>query len=169
MRIINEPVKFRTEIVKKLENLVNDTHISSNLEISIYNYTIKKAAELDLVKKWTNKFFVQLYLDRLFSIQSNLKNPLFKGRLISRDIKISEYILLTHQTMLPEKWSDAIKKKKERDENKYNPVLTASTEDFTCYKCGSNKCIHFQAQTRSADEAMTTYVTCISCGENWKC
>ena len=40
---------------------------------------------------------------------------------------------------------------------------------FKCRKCGSKKTDYYQLQTRSADEPMTTYVTCNNCGLKWKC
>jgi transcription elongation factor S-II len=40
---------------------------------------------------------------------------------------------------------------------------------FKCRKCKSQKTTYYQMQTRSADEPMTTYVTCKSCGLKWKC
>jgi DNA-directed RNA polymerase subunit M/transcription elongation factor TFIIS len=39
---------------------------------------------------------------------------------------------------------------------------------FMCGKCGSDKTVHFQSQTRSADEAMTNFVQCIKCNKRWK-
>ena len=47
--------------------------------------------------------------------------------------------------------------------------MSAATDEFhTCRKCKKNLCIYYQLQTRSADEPMTTFVTCLSCGNNWK-
>lgn len=40
---------------------------------------------------------------------------------------------------------------------------------FKCGKCKSKKTTYYQMQTRSADEPMTTYVTCLNCGQHWKC
>jgi len=39
----------------------------------------------------------------------------------------------------------------------------ASTDQFQCGKCKQRKCTYFQLQTRSADEPMTTFVTCVNC------
>ena len=76
---------------------------------------------------------------------------------------------MTHQELLPEKWEPLIEEKKIRLENKYCPKLEASTDNFTCGKCKSKKCTYYQLQTRSADEPMTTFVTCLDCSNRWKC
>lgn len=44
----------------------------------------------------------------------------------------------------------------------------AETDMFKCGKCRGRKCTYFQMQTRSADEPMTTFVTCVNCGNHWK-
>ncbi|OAG31876.1 transcription elongation factor S-II [Nematocida displodere] len=44
----------------------------------------------------------------------------------------------------------------------------AETEMFFCTNCRQKKCIYRQLQTRSADEPMTTFVSCVSCGNKWK-
>jgi len=40
---------------------------------------------------------------------------------------------------------------------------------FTCRHCEGTKTTYFQLQTRSADEPMTTFVGCLTCGKRWKC
>ncbi|KAI9029657.1 transcription elongation factor S-II [Phycomyces nitens] len=44
----------------------------------------------------------------------------------------------------------------------------AETDMFMCGKCKGRKCTYFQMQTRSADEPMTTFVTCVLCSNRWK-
>lgn len=39
---------------------------------------------------------------------------------------------------------------------------------FPCFKCRTTKTVYFQMQTRSSDEPMTTFVTCLECGNRWK-
>lgn len=76
---------------------------------------------------------------------------------------------MTHQEMKPEKWDVLIQNKIERDNAKYNTEIEAATDTFTCRKCKLKKCTYYQMQTRSADEPMTTFVSCINCGNRWKC
>jgi len=40
---------------------------------------------------------------------------------------------------------------------------------FQCGKCKQRKCKYYQLQTRSADEPMTTFVTCVNCGHKFRC
>ena len=44
-----------------------------------------------------------------------------------------------------------------------------ATDLFTCSRCKKSECTYYQIQTRSADEPMTCFVTCLNCGKRWKC
>jgi len=39
---------------------------------------------------------------------------------------------------------------------------------FTCSRCGQSKTTFYQMQTRSADEPMTVFITCVNCGKKWR-
>lgn len=49
---------------------------------------------------------------------------------------------------------------------KYEETKGASM--FTCNKCKKQTVEYYQMQTRSADEPMTTFCTCMTCGARWK-
>ena len=61
-----------------------------------------------------------------------------------------------------------VKIDRSRDKNLTEIDMSAATDEFHCRKCKKNLCTYYQLQTRSADEPMTTFVTCLSCGNNWK-
>nr|OQO16274.1 hypothetical protein B0A51_13914 [Rachicladosporium sp. CCFEE 5018] len=46
--------------------------------------------------------------------------------------------------------------------------LKAISTTMTCGKCKVNKVAYSQAQTRAADEPMTTFCECMNCGNRWK-
>ena len=167
--IIKNPETFRENISKKFNILLEDEITSTNLEKGIFNYTIKEANVRKIIKKWENPLFAQLYIDRLRSVYINLKN----NHLLTQQIKnkeISPKILasMTHQEFNPEHWKDYIEKKIKRDASKYNTNIEASTDMFTCKKCKSKKCTYYELQTRSADEPMTVFVSCLDCGAHFK-
>ena len=170
MRVIKEPEQFRNNIQQKLNNILNNDVNSKNLEKGIYNYSLKEASNRKIIKKWDNAFFVQLYIDRVRSIYLNLlNNKSLIESLNKNDIKAHQIAFMTHQELNPEKWDKLIQQKIKRDKYKYETNLEAATDTFKCRKCYSNKCTYYQMQTRSADEPMTTFVTCINCGNRWKC
>ena len=175
VRKIENPDVFRSNICKKLcdffgkiENIDNKEKHANNLEKGIYNWAVKEATNKRVVKKWDNQFFVQIYLDHLRSVYFNLNNENILQTLISGEIKSHEIAFMTHQEMCPEKGEVLIKAKSIRDKNKFEQNLEAATDTFKCRKCKSKKCTYYQMQTRSADEPMTIFVTCIDCGNRWK-
>ena len=46
--------------------------------------------------------------------------------------------------------------------------LSSTSDEFMCYKCKARKCTFYQLQTRSSDEPMTTFVSCLNYGNRWK-
>ena len=108
-------------------------------------------------------------MDRLRTIYINLKNEDLRQLLKNEDISPKTLAFMTHQEMNPEHWRTMIDAKIKRDSNKYNINVEAMTEMFTCKKCKSKRCTYYELQTRSADEPMTTYVSCLNCGKRWKC
>jgi len=169
MRKVENPQEFRNNVVIKLKKLLKNEKLASNLEKGIFNYSLKHAEKINVVKKWDNSYFVKLYINRLRTITINLKDKELINSILNKKIKAHEVAFMTHQEMQPNKWEELLELKKIRDENKYEPKLEASTDDFKCWKCKSKKCTYYQLQTRSADEPMTTFVSCLDCGNRWKC
>jgi len=170
MRVIDNPEKFRQNISLKLNVILNNTNYSENLEKGIYNWALKEATTRKVVKKWDNLYFIEIYENHLRSIYINLKsNPKLLELIVDKHVKPHMIAFMTHQEMAPEKWAELIDKKQKQDKNKFEVNIQAATDTFTCRKCKSKKCTYTQVQTRSADEPMTTFVTCIDCGNRWKC
>ena len=169
MRKISNPEEFRSNVRSELMKIIKNDKHCSNLEKGIFNYSLKESGNRKVVKKWDNPYFVQIYVDRLRSIYTNLKNKDLLELLNKGDIKAHTIAFMTHQEMAPERWETMIKEKMKRDKHKFETRIEASTDTFTCRKCRSNKCTYYALQCRSSDEPMTIFVTCIECGNRWKC
>ena len=167
-RKIENSEQFRSNIRAKINEKLNNEKHSSNLEKGIFNYALKEADQRKIVKKWDNKHFVQIYLDRLRSIYTNLNDSIIE-QISSGTVKAHVIAFMTHQELNPDKWTKLIEAKAKRDANKFETNIAAATDTFTCRKCKSNKCTYYQMQTRSADEPMTTFVTCCECSARFKC
>ena len=66
----------------------------------------------------------------------------------------------------PEEWRHIDERL--RKEWKEPDFVGIVTERFTCRKCRNRRCSYFQLQTRSGDEPITTFVTCLECDNRWR-
>ena len=164
---VDNPELFRGNVLKRIDLILKNTKNSSNLEKGIFNYTLKESERHKIIKKWDNKYFVQIYVDRLRSIMSNLREDIIQS-INDGSIKPHVVAFMTHQELYPEKWQTLIDLKIKRDKNKFEDRMEASTDVFTCRKCKSKRCTHYEQQVRSADESMTVYIQCCDCGNRWK-
>ena len=167
---IPNPEVFRVNIRQKLSLILStdDDMVSGNLEKGIYNYAIYKASSKNIVKKWDNPSFINLYIDRLRSVYMNLKNGEFLEKVKSKEIPAETVASMTHYEMFPSHWEESLEKKMMRDASRLNTNIQASTDMYTCKRCKSKKTTYYEVATRSADEQMTIFITCLDCGKNWK-
>ena len=75
---------------------------------------------------------------------------------------------MTYQELFPEHWKKLLDEKFKREKVMYEEKAEAMTDQFKCGRCKSRKCTYYELQTRSADEGMTTFITCLHCGNRWK-
>jgi len=169
VKAVHEPEQFRSGIRKYINKFVKDDKTSENIERSIYNYSIIHSSKMKIIKKWNNEYFVLVYLNKFKIIFHNIQNEKILERLNKKMFDPRKIAFMKHTDLLPEKWEVRLQEKRVRLENKFFPKIEASTDNFTCGKCKSKACTYYQLQTRSADEPMTTFVTCTFCGNRWKC
>lgn len=113
------------------------------------------------------------YKVRLRTLSFNLKdpnNPDLREWINSGDIPASRLCTMSTEEMASKQRKDEVEKLKKEALNEIISAgdTQAETDMFKCGKCGKRKCKYFQMQTRSADEPMTTFVTCVHCGNKWK-
>lgn len=168
--IIKDHVKFRNNLCHELENIIPNKRFALNLEKAIFNYAISESSKRKVIRKWENPQFVLIYVDHFRTIYNNIKScDDIVLKINNETLTPHALSFMTHQEIKPERWQNLIIEKIKRDKSKYEVNMDAATDTFTCRKCKSNKCSYYQMQTRSADEPMTTFVSCLSCGNRWKC
>ncbi|CAG7854774.1 Transcription elongation factor S-II AltName: Full=TFIIS [Serendipita indica DSM 11827] len=113
------------------------------------------------------------YRNKMRSLFLNLKgkeNPSLRQGVVSGDISAEKLVTMSSSDMASEERKQ--KDKAIEEENLFKSLgageQQAETDAFQCGKCKQRKTIYRQAQTRSADEPMTTFVTCVNCGNRWK-
>ncbi|XP_045913539.1 transcription elongation factor A protein 2 isoform X1 [Micropterus dolomieu] len=113
------------------------------------------------------------YKSRLRSRISNLKdqkNPDLRRNVLCGNISPQRIACMTAEEMASAELKqirEALTKESIR-EHQLSKVGGTETDMFICNKCHGKSCTYTQVQTRSADEPMTTFVLCNSCGNRWK-
>ena len=167
-------IHIRNASCNMFNKILNDEKCSRQMEKDIYNSCLKYAGENSIIKSWENNIFKSLYLSRIRSIYSNLNsdsylgNKNFKTKITNGDIDPKKISSISKYDIYPEVWSELLSKLAEKDKLKYSLKPEAMTDMFKCRKCGSRSCSYYEFQTRSADEPMTQFITCLDCNNNWK-
>lgn len=166
--------EIRNKHVHILNKELGSERLSRNIEKQLYNSAVNTAKDKCMVRKWSNPVFHKLYVSKIRSLYSNIsndsyiQNPDFKDRILSGKVKIEDINNLSVYDIYPENWSELLDKKIKRDKLKYEMKPQAMTDQFKCRKCGSRSCSYYEVQTRSADEPMTQFISCLDCGNRWK-
>lgn len=133
--------------------------------------TVANAIEGAMFKKYDGNGAP--YKSKYRNISFNLKdkkNSKLRMAVLRRHIPPSELLELSNEELANDelkKTREEVHEKMTRDAMPYNKQ-EASTDMFKCGKCKQRKCTYFQMQTRSADEPLTTFVSCVNCGNRWK-
>ena len=165
---------IRNKCVLLLNKELNNEIISRQIEKNIFNNTIKYTKKNNIQRKWINIHFKSLYISRIRSIYSNikedsyLKNKNLKNKILSGDIDPTKISNLSKYDIFPENWKDLIEEKMKKDKLKYELKPEAMTDIFKCRRCNGRSCTYYEVQTRSADEPMTQFITCLDCNNHWK-
>jgi len=161
-------MEFRDNLRKALSPLLGDR--TDEVEECVYHLTLSEGRQRRIICEPHNTYFQQIYIDRARSLYYNLKNNAEFLETLQSTQDISEILKQSHQEINPLRWKTLMDKKTIRDMLLYDKRLEeASTDTFRCNKCGKNECSYYLQQTRSADEPMTTFVTCLNCSFRWKC
>jgi transcription elongation factor S-II len=158
--------KEEEEDVGEMEDSMRDPEsLANDIEQALYD---QLKGERDDLKE---------YLSQARSILFNLKdkkNMNFRFKLMVGYFKPEELPKMTTEQMASDsKAAERAKMRKEAAEEIQTDWALRNGQlrisgTFTCGKCKGTKTTYFQMQTRSSDEPMTTFVTCLGCNNRWK-
>lgn len=172
---------YRENIYKKLFELLTKHNVepysyspdeiqkfSLNLERGIFNYAVSNCSskEWDFMFKhhYTSKA-VRLYTN--LNPESYIKNTELIHRFFKKEFTEFELAYFDSEKLFPSRYYELLEKYGEKKIEVNKPDVDIQGM-FRCGKCKTYKTSYYQLQTRSADEPMTTFVTCHNCGNKWR-
>ena len=145
-----------------------------NIEISIFNKALEYATAYNIPLTWTSPIFQDIYINfarHLFGnmySSSYIQNYYLEQLIKNKEIDTKCIINMSLEDMFPERWNDIIEVRKKVLTDAYEIKLVPMSDSIKCGKCKNKRITYYDLQTRSGDEAMTTFINCLDCGNKWK-
>ena len=169
----NPRENFIEFLLKQPTNQLSELQVR-DIEIGIFNFSLKKAEEQRIPRTWNNSRFIDLYNSKARSIAANLvshsyvSNERLMDRIKDNEFIPHEVVTMSADRLCPERWQTVIEAKIRHDEYISTAKPTAMTDQFLCGRCKKRECAFMELQTRSCDEPASIFVSCLSCGHRWR-
>ena len=164
---------IRTGNIDIFSKLIDKVKANS-IEKSIYDYTKEISKKRNILPLWTNDVFKKIYINKSISLYTNIdktsyiKNDSLMDKINKKQINIDKLAFMSFQQLFPNHWKEMLDEKYKREKLMYEDKPESMTDQFKCGRCKQRKCTYYELQTRSADEGMTLFITCIICGNRWR-
>ena len=142
-------------------------------ERCIYNGAIRSASQRHVGKIWTHTPFVELYSRYAKHIAANFHPKSYVGntdlydRYKAGEITFKDISQMDTYQLFEARWTDSFNQQQVREKRQLEGNKAMATDRFLC-RCGKRECTYYELQTRSADEPMTIFITCLACGKHWR-
>jgi transcription elongation factor S-II len=157
---------MRELVLKRYVEAGLSDEIADKLEKALLQRSIRECSKQDIEVSWNNPGFWNHYRARCIQFYENA--PSWTARIMSAEITPEQFAEFSTMDLNPQVWKKRIEAQIEKDKHLYANSGSASIY-FYCSGCKKkSKCDYYQMQTRSADEPMTTFVTCLECDRRWK-
>lgn len=135
-----------------------------------FNYAVKN----HVARSWKTPVFIEIYRQVVRSVFCNIhpdspvKNRRLLARVLDGEFPLYEIPAMTSYDMFPEKWFELKDKLLQREQKILEGNKSRATDQFKCRRCNKRECTYYELQTRSADEPMTCFISCLNCGKEWR-
>ena len=171
-----ESYKLRIMCLNNLKFLENSFTKESirQLEMSIFENAFNYALKNHVPRSWKSPIFIEIYRKIVRNVFSNIHpdSPVGNSRLLKRvmdgEFPIQEIPNMSSYEMFPELWFELRDKQLQREQKILEGNKSRATDQFKCRRCNKRECTYYELQTRSADEPMTCFISCLNCGKEWR-
>ena len=164
---------IHTSITTLFDGLLNEQECNE-FERCIYNGAIRVAGQRHVGKSWDHAPFVEVYAQYAKHLSSNFHPKSYVGnaelydRYKSGEITFNEIWTMDTYQLFETRWAPSFLQQQSRAKRHLEGNKSMATDQFLCTRCFKRECTYYEMQTRSADEPMTIFITCLNCGKHWR-
>lgn len=167
----------RLKILKGLTEIFKNKFSDENilrLELCIYNGSLKEARRHAIVRSWSYPLFVHVYKMHARHIASNfnpasyVENKELFERFQQGEVTFEDIAKMDTYELFPSRWKEQFEQQQIREKRQLEGNRSMATDMFLCTRCHKRECTYYEMQTRSADEPMTIFITCLNCSKHWR-
>jgi len=167
---------IRDKAIENYTELLEDAALATELETCLLHFVSDNALRECIDIDWSNKVFWNNYRAQAVSLYENLQgNKSYVNnemnwleKLKSGEITPKRFVEIPVSELCPSRWKKFVESTLESEKKLYSQKKAASAIMY-CSRCKKkSNCDYYLLQTRSADEPMTTFVTCLECDRRWK-
>ena len=146
----------------------------NEFERCIYNGAVHTASQRHVGKSWAHPPFVELYSRYAKHISANFHPKSYVGntelyeRYKAGEVSFKDISEMDTYQLFEGRWADSFQQQQVREKRQLEGNKAMATDRFLCGKCFKRECTYYELQTRSADEPMTIFITCLNCGKHWR-
>lgn len=130
---------------------------------------IELSEERMFTSNWNNPRFAKLYCNIVRNVIVALrKRHDLMANINNATLDPAELVRIPASSLFADVWNQSVTAHGKRMEHAYEKRLQAKTTAYRCSKCKQTNCDFTELQLRSADESMTTFVTCLTCNHAWR-
>ena len=167
-------METRELIVAKFKEIVSEDD-AKKIEEGLFTFVNEYCKKRAIPQGFKSNVYVNLYVAKSRQLFHNLKkgtyihNKQIRLLLQKNKLEYGKLAFYSYKELYPLNWKKYNKDLEilNKDISDFNKDVQA-TDQFTCNKCKKNKCVYSQFQIRSSDEPMTSFITCLHCGHNWR-
>ena len=103
-----------------------------------------------------------------FHPKTYVENTELYERYKSGEITFQEISEMDTYQLFETRWTYSFHQQQIREKRQLEGNKAMATDQFLCTRCFKRECTYYEMQTRSADEPMTIFITCLNCGKHWR-
>jgi len=173
----NKESQFRNHVLQQSKRLLGTLFTEEQhheIEQAILKNALSDADTKYVMKHFDNSLFQVCYMNSARKILSNLdstsyvKNTQLLSKLLQKDLEIEHLATMTCMDYAPTLYTGMRDRMLLREQQQLEGNKAMATDMFKCGRCHKREATFYELQTRSADEPMTKFITCVNCGNHWK-